>query len=116
DAAPALAPMNLADHPSLITARRRPRSAPFPYTTLFRSATAATSNRRCKPASPTPKPPTPSCKSSQACNRRTARCWAGAWAPAARSEEHASDLQSRRELVCGLLPEKNNERKSGKDE
>src|SRR6266496_5897623 len=59
--------------------RRPPRSTLFPYTTLFRSR---------------------SCRSR------------GAWRRAARnpsprrSEEHTSELQSRRELVCRLLLEK----------
>src|SRR5215471_21148514 len=70
--------------------RRPPRSTLFPYTTLFRSAQRPPRGPRCTPvASP-------------------ARC-----APAAshardsgRSEEHTSELQSRRDLVCRLLLEK----------
>src|SRR6266576_2513823 len=58
--------------------RRPPRSTLFPYTTLFRS-------RRC----PTPPRDRPS----------------PAPAPS-RSEEHTSELQSRRDLVCRLLLEK----------
>src|SRR5215469_18408672 len=60
--------------------RRPPRSTLFPYTTLFRS--------------------------------RDIRCRAGpavrgcAPPPRARSEEHTSELQSRRDLVCRLLLEK----------
>src|SRR6267378_6590410 len=59
--------------------RRPPRSTLFPYTTLFRS----------RP----PSPPRP----SQGPGRRAGR---------ARSEEHTSELQSRRDLVCRLLLEK----------
>src|SRR5690349_23394052 len=64
--------------------RRPPRSTLFPYTTLFRSAdlhAPATSSRR-------------------SCSARTGR---GA---CIRSEEHTSELQSRRDLVCRLLLEK----------
>src|SRR5215469_18144247 len=59
--------------------RRPPRSTLFPYTTLFRSP------RRCRGAGPpcSCRPP-----------GRT------------RSEEHTSELQSRRDLVCRLLLEK----------
>src|SRR6266496_2320954 len=59
--------------------RRPPRSTLFPYTTLFRSS-----------------PPS---------------AWRVSWPPArrspsrSRSEEHTSELQSRRDLVCRLLLE-----------
>src|SRR6266496_4911186 len=60
--------------------RRPPRSTLFPYTTLFRSRRSC---RRCRgPA------------------RRRAR------SRSTRSEEHTSELQSRRDLVCRLLLEK----------
>src|SRR6266496_5585527 len=63
--------------------RRPPRSTLFPYTTLFRSSRQR--RWRCAPdRSPT----------------RAAR----------RSEEHTSELQSRRELVCRLLLEKKKEK------
>src|SRR6266496_6248430 len=58
--------------------RRPPRSTLFPYTTLFRS------------------PPRHSTSPSPGC--RSCSCW--------RSEEHTSELQSRRDLVCRLLLEK----------
>src|SRR6266496_5087135 len=58
--------------------RRPPRSTLFPYTTLFRSGPPAGPRRRAG-AAPGP-------------------CW--------RSEEHTSELQSRRDLVCRLLLEK----------
>src|SRR3954470_4642702 len=61
--------------------RRPPRSTLFPYTTLFRSA-------KYYPAG-TELPPLP-----------------GWPAPSIRSEEHTSELQSRRDLVCRLLLEK----------
>src|SRR5690349_22538883 len=63
--------------------RRPPRSTLFPYTTLFRSPEPGLGGWRGT-ASP--------------------RC--GRWACTARSEEHTSELQSRRDLVCRLLLEK----------
>src|SRR5215469_7367974 len=64
--------------------RRPPRSTLFPYTTLFRS------ERRNAPANP---------------SRISARSRVPIM-PASRSEEHTSELQSRRDLVCRLLLEK----------
>src|SRR6266496_6172179 len=61
--------------------RRPPRSTLFPYTTLFRSLTT--------------------------CEKML--CESGSHSGAehrSRSEEHTSDLQSRRDLVCRLLLEK----------
>src|SRR2546429_5576098 len=66
--------------------RRPPRSTLFPYTTLFRSSTAAGS------LCPWPGP--------------KAICTAPAASDASRSEEHTSELQSRLHLVCRLLLEK----------
>src|SRR5260370_7838515 len=65
--------------------RRPPRSTLFPYTTLFRSARAATRPRAC------------SCR---------APCMRAPWRPPRRSEEHTSELQSHLNLVCRLLLEK----------
>src|SRR5438874_4122183 len=65
--------------------RLPPRSTLFPYTTLFRSRPPGASKRGRF--------------------RATARACSG---DAARSEEHTSELQSRRELVCRLLLEKKN--------
>src|SRR5690349_24218571 len=62
--------------------RRPPRSTLFPYTTLFRSRRDAAPNLR---------------------RRREADRPEGG---AGRSEEHTSELQSRRDLVCRLLLEK----------
>src|SRR5437899_12707361 len=63
--------------------RRPPRSTLFPYTTLFRSDDAVPV-RTTRPSS------------------------ASAWmaSPGKRSEEHTSELQSLRHLVCRLLLEK----------
>src|SRR6266496_4048147 len=66
--------------------RRPPRSTLFPYTTLFRSRRALFRPRRSRPRQR---------KSGQPCPPR--------------SEEHTSELQSRRDLVCRLLLEKKNE-------
>src|SRR6266576_6368888 len=67
--------------------RRPPRSTLFPYTTLFRPAGAhrgASHDSRRRVPNRRPDP------------RGAAR----------RSEEHTSELQSRRQLVCRLLLEK----------
>src|SRR6266496_5259247 len=63
--------------------RRPPRSTLFPYTTLFRS-------ERRPPSWTARTPPTARIRRS-------------------RSEEHTSELQSRRDLVCRLLLEKKKE-------
>src|SRR5438067_10761775 len=73
--------------------RRPPRSTLFPYTTLFRS------NRVCW-------------RENQDRGRQLAfsipdNQFVLLWRPV-RSEEHTSELQSRFELVCRLLLEKNN--------
>src|SRR5262245_63884276 len=65
--------------------RRPPRSTLFPYTTLFRSASPVPWRSGHGSSSPT----SPS--------RRSTR---------RRSEEHTSELQSLRHLVCRLLLEK----------
>src|SRR5690349_23455844 len=89
--------------------RRPPRSTLFPYTTLFRSSVhgAVVS---LGPASQTTRP---RCSSTHAASARPspsrspkARSWQYASAERTRSEEHTSELQSRRDLVCRLLLEK----------
>src|SRR5438045_5479597 len=69
---------------------RPPRSTLFPYTTLFRS------RRRAAPSTGRRPPDRCSRRSRQ---RRTSR-----------SEEHTSELQSLRHLVCRLLLEKKKRR------
>src|SRR5215469_5243930 len=69
--------------------RRPPRSTLFPYTTLFRS-------RRW---------PAPAARSARACSSVSA---------STRSEEHTSELQSRRDLVCRLLLEKKKQSNSSR--
>src|SRR5262245_65846258 len=59
--------------------RRPPRSTLFPYTTLFRSRRIAR------------------------CRYRRRQCGLMRVAACARSEEHTSELQSLRQLVCRLL-------------
>src|SRR5690349_21983083 len=74
--------------------RRPPRSTLFPYTTLFRSA-----------------------------SRHSATAWSNFFIreyealrlrKKFRSEEHTSELQSRRDLVCRLLLEKKKKKKKKK--
>src|SRR5690349_23823407 len=63
--------------------RRPPRSTLFPYTTLFRSRVSSLPSNAIPAAGPEPSP-----------------------TAVVRSEEHTSELQSRRDLVCRLLLEK----------
>src|SRR5205814_2652750 len=72
--------------------RRPPRSTLFPYTTLFRSAAPIHEAERNADFSP------------QKRNERLI--------PNARSEEHTSELQSLRHLVCRLLLEKKKKKES----
>src|SRR5262245_64589024 len=67
--------------------RRPPRSTLFPYTTLFRSEPAVRSPY-------------------EAVGNRVRVLEAEARQPHLRSEEHTSELQSLRHLVCRLLLEK----------
>src|SRR5690349_22622236 len=80
--------------------RRPPRSTLFPYTTLFRSQAC------CRPKT------TPGRSRSWAMTtHRPARTNGGS-----RSEEHTSELQSRRDLVCRLLLEKKKKKKKKKSQ
>src|SRR5690349_23538208 len=86
--------------------RRPPRSTLFPYTTLFRSAGCLPKRRR-----------------GDRVERASLQCglvgepgirgsFSGPAGPRSlRSEEHTSELQSRRELVCRLLLEKKKKNK-----
>src|SRR5690349_22970321 len=83
--------------------RRPPRSTLFPYTTLFRSRTTTRSPR-----------PTPAARSrtASAVTAASNRAQVSVRGPGpARSEEHTSELQSRRDLVCRLLLEKKKKKK-----
>src|SRR5204863_7384756 len=95
--------------------RPPPRSTLFPYTTLFRSCFAGAAPRCCSRSSS-------SCCSCCSCCSSCRRCRGGSrpgrpmcsgskrrrarTALTRRSEEHTSELQSRRDLVCRLLLEK----------
>src|SRR5690349_22381392 len=74
----------------------RPPPTPtlFPYTTLFRSARVEAWHRTLDRSLPTRVVP------------RFAKRWDATVADIGRSEEHTSELQSRRDLVCRLLLEK----------
>src|SRR3712207_8113106 len=78
--------------------RRPPRSALFPYTALFRSASAAGSDARRGAGAPR-RAPLGGAASA-------ARDGGEGNGGAGRSEEHTSELQSRQYLVCRLLLEK----------
>src|SRR5437899_7956622 len=78
--------------------RRPPTSTLFPYTTLFRSPLRRVA-RAPGPARPSPRP----AHSRSARARRRSRRGKKS---VGRSEEHTSELQSLRHLVCRLLLEK----------
>src|SRR5690349_22592283 len=75
--------------------RRPPRSTLFPYTTLFRSGRAQPPVGRRRPRARRGIPHAPVGPRRAPPPHR-----------APRSEEHTSELQSRRDLVCRLLLEK----------
>src|SRR5690349_23870877 len=82
--------------------RRPPRSTLFPYTTLFRSRDP---QRRVAQR-----------RASRIARRSELPRSAGEpGAPARRSEEHTSELQSRRDLVCRLLLEKKKKKRKKYD-
>src|SRR5690349_22138092 len=84
--------------------RRPPRSTLFPYTTLFRSPAQKRSARSRSDGAwlNCTEQATPSAA------KRGTSSGASSWA---RSEEHTSELQSRRDLVCRLLLEKKKKQK-----
>src|SRR5690349_23326749 len=94
--------------------RRPPRSTLFPYTTLFRSLQAARELRNERD------PPRAARHAAQQRIREfLTSCPGGvvgdiAEAHILRSEEHTSELQSRRDLVCRLLLEKKKKKKKKK--
>src|SRR5262245_65313067 len=77
--------------------RRPPRSTLFPYTTLFRSAEAGADF------------------SVRAHFEGDVSAQLGAHVTLERSEEHTSELQSLRHLVCRLLLEKKKKKKKKKN-
>src|SRR5690349_22728557 len=81
--------------------RRPPRSTLFPYTTLFRSANHLDVSCRVVGVHG-------GCRGSSADARDTGGRPRRSYD---RSEEHTSELQSRRDLVCRLLLEKKNKKR-----
>src|SRR5438874_12075462 len=86
--------------------RRPPRSTLFPYTTLFRSA-----RKRAGARQPV--------DHARLCDRlgrdrQPSDARRSAQEEHHRSEEHTSELQSRRDLVCRLLLEKKKKKKNTK--
>src|SRR5690349_22246050 len=81
----------------LLMLRRPPRSTLFPYTTLFRSSKA-----------PEPRTTFPVCRTTARRGGSHSVIVMVSRKPnrPSRSEEHTSELQSRRDLVCRLLLEK----------
>src|SRR5690349_22518799 len=95
----------------LFMARRPPRSTLFPYTTLFRSSVGmehwSATDRNCEGIACVDKGTHLQFSLVVRNKKRTIKV------PLmnvgyVRSEEHTSELQSRRELVCRLLLEKKN--------
>src|SRR5690349_22958097 len=84
--------------------RRPPRSTLFPYTTLFRSVLV----RSAAQGQPTPAPGAPAPVGD---SRSQLPALPVTLVEAVRSEEHTSELQSRRDLVCRLLLEKKKKKK-----
>src|SRR2546428_6538500 len=88
--------------------RRPPRSTLFPYTTLFRSKMNDAADRGRELVASLNDGRFESLQSAArlyATHGESAeRKWRGL---EGRSEEHTSELQSRSDLVCRLLPEKN---------
>src|SRR5690349_23869688 len=83
--------------------RRPPRSTLFPYTTLFRSSSSERNLSRNQEKGPGAQPAP--VRRGRASTRPVE---AGFPFLRCRSEEHTSELQSRRDLVCRLLLEKKN--------
>src|SRR2546428_4613167 len=92
--------------------RRPPRSTLFPYTTLFRSTIGAvTEPSACWDEADTPWTGRPRSTTHPDVwlTRRGGQSCLRTW-DLGRSEEHTSELQSRSDLVCRLLLEKQNVR------
>src|SRR5690349_22523719 len=101
----------MCSHCVLSMIRPPPRSTLFPYTTLFRSDRADQAAQVCMGGQNEPR----------SIRLNMARCAQKSDAvhlrhaivrKDQRSEEHTSELQSRRDLVCRLLLEKKKERKA----
>src|SRR5438874_9716508 len=92
--------------------RRPPRSTLFPYTTLFRSSELEM--LQCCSKSPSTCEGTTERSSGKRDVRARDRGFI-AVGNVVRSEEHTSELQSRRDLVCRLLLEKKKKKKKKKN-
>src|SRR5258708_10739399 len=88
--------------------RRPPRSTLFPYTTLFRSDVSPQRCRRCGQRDSE----LAKARTGTACNSVITTSRLSELGIALRSEEHTSELQSPDHLVCRLLLEKKNKRRS----
>src|SRR5437899_10141988 len=82
--------------------RSPPRSTLFPYTTLFRSQDSPKNSNVTKTNKTAPPPSRVPSSFGAACETP----FSGSAANGTRSEEHTSELQSLRHLVCRLLLEK----------
>src|SRR5204862_8123369 len=94
--------------------RPPPRSTLFPYTTLFRSRSLRATHRHGEKVQSRPAPVTSSAVARPICRTRAASRVAPRpmLCGKIRSEEHTSELQSRRDLVCRLLLEKKKKKNS----
>src|SRR5438067_10235620 len=90
--------------------RLPPTSPLFPYTTLFRSGRADVPPRPPRPDAGRPRLRAERRLPATA-RGRVAPAGTPRGTPAARSEEHTSELQSRFDLVCRLLLEKKKTKK-----
>src|SRR5690349_24233304 len=86
--------------------RRPPRSTLFPYTTLFRS------RRASSPVCGVSTVGAPRANGSSSQSASASSTTGTASRSRRRSEEHTSELQSRRDLVCRLLLEKKKKKKN----
>src|SRR5204863_6919970 len=99
----------------MLLLRRPPPPTLFPYTTLFRSPRPARRKRSEEPAivvlhRPAPREPSIGARPVLSARHQSppaiSQSLTCRWRRARRSEEHTSELQSRRDLVCRLLIEK----------
>src|SRR5690349_24212359 len=97
--------------------RRPPRSTLFPYTTLFRSEVAFTALRVCARAMPIERQVFKGDEDVVLPATLVDQEWASMLLgdDVLRSEEHTSELQSRRDLVCRLLLEKKKKQHKNKN-
>src|SRR5690349_22636606 len=90
--------------------RRPPRPTLFPYTTLFRSGPATVTVWMKNATNAATRTPTARAMRPPEVGTRFRRFLTPY--RTARSEEHTSELQSRRDLVCRLLLEKKKKKKT----